>query len=295
MHMEEAENPESRQSFNLSPLYMKKRILMLAFAAVALLLASCDPDLNKGGDYPAELDKMVVDASLVVKGKVVVLHTSLTDEEDVDNHGVVEVTEVVDGPETLRDLKGQQITVRFADIGKVKEGEERLIFAEPYWFGEFIGVDEKASVGSGDKLYADQEIKKHIQSARKKVEEDATAKRLKAATLVVTGKVSQINPAKLETRVVTEHDPEWMEAEIQIEETLNGKADGGSVKILFASSNDVMYYLAPKFKQGDEGIFLLENTDEKLRKVSGAALMIKEPTGFVRGKEQVALYKRLLK
>lgn len=280
---------------------MKQKFLFASFLVALLFWAAACKDSGGGGgggggeSYPPELDRLVPGSSIVLKGKVLVTNSTLTDEEDVSRHGVVEVTEVIESPADIPVIKGEQITVRFQDIKNVKEGEERLFFAEPYWLGEFIGVDELGSVKAEDKLYNNTKLSSNIQQARTKMEETDLAKILKASPLVVAGKVNQTRRIPSEGEKLTEHDPEWMEAEIQVEEALHGKADGQIVKIVFASSRDVMFIDAPKLQQGDEGIFVLENTDEKSLIRQGIKLAVIDSKGFVRGKDRVAQFKRLLK
>ena len=198
---------------------MKLKFRYSILAVIVIMMTQCAPKKN----YPDELDKMVPGASFIFKGKVLVLHTTLTDEEDVSNTGAVVVNEVLDAPEAIGKMAGEQITVRFADINKVKAGDEMIFFTEPYWVGESIGVEEKASVPKSDKLFEDKEMISHIAKARNKYEEVQLKQTLTEASLVMTGKVMRINEMQEKMTVPTEHNPEWEEAEIQIDEMIKGK------------------------------------------------------------------------
>jgi hypothetical protein len=55
---------------------------------------------------------------------------------------------------------------------------------------------------------------------------------------------------------VSEHDPEWWAAELQILETLKGSHEG-EVKVRFPNSRDVRQHGVPKPHDGQEALFLL--------------------------------------
>ena len=71
---------------------MKLKFRYSILAVIVIMMTQCAPKKN----YPDELDKMVPGASFIFKGKVLILHTTLTDEEDVSNTGAVVVNEVLD-------------------------------------------------------------------------------------------------------------------------------------------------------------------------------------------------------
>jgi hypothetical protein len=255
-----------------------------------LIMAQCKAPDN----YPGELDKLVSDASLIFKAKIVLLHTVTTDEDDISNSGVVIVTDVIEAPESFKNISGQQVTVRFSDISKVKVGEERMFFTEPYWIGESLGVTEKGSVLKGDKLYESKEISSYIAQALNKQDDEQLRKYLKDSKFVITGKVVKINNPEDYKRMATEHDPEWREAEIQIDETIKGKTGSKTVKILFASSKDVMFFQSPKFNMGDEGIFIIQQTDSKTVDILKNNNMLIDKAGFIKGKEKVKHIRSLI-
>jgi hypothetical protein len=270
---------------------IKKIILFSSISVMMLILTQC----TTTGKYPDELDKLVPGSSFIFKGKVILLHTATTDEKDVTNTGVVLVTEVIDAPEFLQNVSGQQVTVRFTEINKVNVGEERMFFTEPYWIGETLGVTEIGSLLKSDKLYESKEILTYIKQAREKQADEQLGKILKDSRTVIAGKVLKISEPEGKVKTATEHDPEWKEAEIQIDQTLKGKIESKTVKILFASGKDVMFFQAPKFKEGDEGIFIIQQTDPQTLKLLRNENMIMDPLGFVKGKENTKRIETLLK
>jgi hypothetical protein len=268
----------------------QKRPLFGGLPLILLFMMQC----NSPNSFAGELDKVVPGASLIFKGTIVVLHTATTNEDDVSNAGVVTVKDVIEAPEALKAIAGQEVTVRFADIEKAKVGEERIFFTEPYWIGESLGVTEKGSVPKGDKLFENKDITSYIKEARAKGDEEQLRQKLKDAKLVIVGTVVKVGTPAGYKRMATEHDPEWKEAEIQIDETIKGQAEGKSINILFASSKDVMFVGSPKLKEGDAGIFITQPTDPGTAKLLRNENMVMEPSGFIRGKERVKQVKSLL-
>ena len=271
-------------------MFQKIKVTGITFLIIISIIG-CAPKDN----YPKELDSLTLGASLVFKAKVLVLHSTTTDEDDVSNTGVATVTEVIEAPESFSNISGQQITIRFADINKVNVGEEKIFFTEPYWIGEAIGVEEKGSVSKSSELYNDKEMSSHLKRARDNQDDEQLKNALKEAKLVITGKVAKINEVQGKITGLTEHDPEWKEAEVEVDETIKGNNEGKTVKILFASGKDVMFFQAPKFQPGDEGIFIIQQTDKQTAKQLKNDNMIIEPIGFIKGKEKVKRIKSLLK
>jgi len=95
-----------------------------------------------------------------------------------------------------------------------------------------------------------------IERFRQEQSDRDLAERLRSAELVVMGKVAAIRPSDI-PRGATEHDPEWYEADIQVTAVLKGSDTTHTVRILFPASRDVMWYDAPKFEKGAEGMWLL--------------------------------------
>ena len=185
---------------------MTQKKILGALIFLFLINTQCK---ESGNNYMNQLDSLVPGASLIFKAKIILLHTVTTEEDDVANAGVVTVTEVIDAPPSFQNLSGQQVTVRFSDINKVKVGEEKVFFTEPYWIGESIGVVEKGSIAKGEKLYDKKDITNYIRQARTRQDDEQIKKLLKDSKLAFTGRVTRIYVPEGYKRQATEHDPEW--------------------------------------------------------------------------------------
>jgi len=168
---------------------------------------------------------------------------------------IVHVDEVIDGPPDLVGFLGQEITVELSGKKTARAGQ-RLVFHTTGWiFGASVAVrslsEEPIKGGTAPERRADV-----LQSAQ-----------FADADLVVKGKVIKVMvpqdspPARKRAPTVpspiSEHDPVWREAVIQIDDVLKGEKKAGQVTVRFPDSSDVMFHGAPKFDTGQEGYFML--------------------------------------
>jgi hypothetical protein len=61
-------------------------------------------------------------------------------------------------------------------------------------------------------------------------------------------------------RRISEHDPDWHEAVVQVDSVAKGRPPAGGIVIGFPLSRDVAWYRAPKFQVGQRGVWLLRST-----------------------------------
>lgn len=100
------------------------------------------------------------------------------------------------------------------------------------------------------------------------------AQRLAQAEVVISGVVLSVarfggqRPAFL-----SQHDPEWWQATIEVQTVEKGKVASKTMAVLFANSKDVAWYNSPKMKQGDHGVWLLGNRDPFGKPVPGLAVV----------------------
>jgi hypothetical protein len=69
---------------------------------------------------------------------------------------------------------------------------------------------------------------------------------------------------------VSEHDPKWRDATIEIAAVHKGNHGARTIKVRFPSSTDVRWYKAPKFHPGDKGVWMLKKN--RTEPVSAGAL-----------------------
>jgi hypothetical protein len=222
--------------------------LLLAQVVGAFLAIALDQD-------PASIKEMAAKSQMVLRGTVKVMNSTTVTADDTSNLAVVRLDELVSGPPMMKAYVGKDITVRLVSKD-VKEGEERVFFANSWIFGDSVGVAEVSSFRQGATAAAPgaQSLAQSVSEGRAAAVDQQLRARLDRADLVVVGKVVAVRTTP-RTRV-TEHDPEWSEADIDVGTVLKGNAQG-RVTIAYPASNDVMWYKTPKPKEGQDGVFLL--------------------------------------
>jgi hypothetical protein len=186
---------------------------------------------------------------------------TLPEIKDKSRTVIVRVDEVIQAPQTQQKYHGQDITVQLTGRKKVEVGQQAVFYTNGWIYGDSIAVQ---SIGH-------HKVEQTPASLRlpgdpvKRLEERELQERLASADLVISGKVSGVRlpPTNLlaaeqpPSGRISEHDPEWREALIDIAAVHKGRHSQKQIVVMFPSSTDVMWYKAPKFSPGQEGIFLL--------------------------------------
>lgn len=187
----------------------------------------------------------------------------------------VTVSAVQNGTEVLRGFEGQDVTVLLSGGQKMKAGQSATFFTNPTVYGEsleVLSVGEVPSAGGGLHLSGAVSGADPVQS---KKDRDTRA-RYDDCDLVITGRVVSVSlPEEEEEKrsgaQVSEHDPLWRNATIQIDAVHKGTHSAKNVTVRFPSSEDIKWYASPKFHVGQEGFFMLRKDEIKTRRAAGAA------------------------
>jgi hypothetical protein len=187
---------------------------------------------------------------------------------------VVRVDQVLEAPEALDDFTGREVTVGLGSGERLKEGQQAIFYTLGLSLGEGLAV---RSLGHRDARRA-AGLQSAVAAGGDPV--DSLAQRdqrthVESADVVVTGRVTDVRlPAEAEAtralaagaagepgaaRPISEHDPKWREAVVQVDAVEKG-APPRELVVRFPESTDVRWYRAPKFRPGDQGVFVLHKT-----------------------------------
>jgi hypothetical protein len=226
-------------------------------ALTSLLLLAAGPILGLSGQAWAqpELSELLRDANVVVEATVTrVRGANVSAVPTSENTIVVKVGRVYEAPRSVGRLTGTEITVFLDDPGAVRVGDTMVLFARTWLAGDHIAVHEVgrlAGAGTAD-------MARRIAAARQRAGDDTLRDRLREAELVVQGRVMAVRPLPPDpTRGVSEHDPFWHEAVIQVSAALKGDRSLREVVVLFPTSRDIAWVNAPRFRAGQEGVWIL--------------------------------------
>ena len=216
------------------------------------------------GSAAAQLSRaaLVKQSDIIFIGTVTQVHAVAVPEVPAsDRTIVVRIDQVLEKPAAVALTPGDSVTVQTVRPGSLKPGTQATFYTTGWIFGRGVAVREVGhELGHSPVVAADQQ--EAVARARLDVNDaDLRAHILKAA-MVVAGRVEQVRPAELAAapgrpKRITEHDADWQEAIIQVEDGLKGARAGEQVVVRFPGSHDVAWVGTPRFAVGQEGTFLL--------------------------------------
>jgi hypothetical protein len=216
---------------------------------------------------PTRKTAQIEKPTFIFKGTIKKLKSATMKEVPVDkNTAVVTVDQVIEAPADLAGYDGQDLTVQLSSMHKVGE---MLIFNTVSWlYGDSIAVRSLseepikpshsamlAAVGDPVERRRQREQREHFDDADLVVSGKVVSVRLPSEEpLAAKGAVATSNTRR---KPVSEHDPKWREAVVEVDDVHKGDHKKKQVVIRFPASNDVMWYNAPKFHPGQQGHFML--------------------------------------
>lgn len=228
--------------------------MTLLFMGLAIILLAVSPLPRADSFAQSILDARVIEqSSFIFQGTIIKLKAvTLPIVPASENTIVVKVDEIIEAPKLLGDFTGQEITVLVRDPPTLRVGARGIFFARGWLLGEGIAVQEVGRF---------MDLRTEIIAARQTLADQTMEKRLASADLVVVGKVAEIKPVAEPgpSRPITEHDPQWQEAVVEIETVLKGDVALKRIVLWFPGSLDVAWVNVPRFKVDQEGIWILRH------------------------------------
>jgi hypothetical protein len=203
-------------------------------------------------------------------GTPTVAHAATMSDIPIDDRTlVVSVDHVLHAPDTFSTLTGHRITVQCDPQAAVPEiGQPLAFFTIGVAFGESILVQEVGRLTL-------EEIEPAMTQAAtpdgvggfEAAVRDAETMRLREqfalADAVVLGRVTSLE--KVLPDSISEHDPDWWRATVEIQRVERGNLKGDYVTVLYANSQDVRWRASPKPRAAQNGLFLLHATEAPLQ------------------------------
>ena len=234
---------------------------------LALLLA-LSGGANAAVPQAADSAALTRKSSIIFSGTVSQLAaTSFADVPKSAQTIVVKVDSVEKKPEAVSLKKGDNVTVEVKDPSAFQEGMHARFYTDGWIFGSGVAVKELGhELGAAAAEPAPSaEMKTHGQD---QISDQELMERMKASEFVVVGRVTDVrkwNAPKQKSGApsrVSEHDPDWHEAVVEVQSVLKGgKVKGNKVVVRFPDRNDVAWVSSPKFAKNQRGIFCL-NRDQ---------------------------------
>jgi hypothetical protein len=201
-----------------------------------------------------QASKLSAEAAFVFVGKVVKPRAATMPELAGDNTAIVQVERVVSAPDMFASLGGHQITVRFKKPPRLRSGRSLTFFANGWTFGSSVAVDV---VGTTEAAPTPA-LASAVRGARTSSSDSVLRARLASAEMSVVGTVADVTRSAQQPSHISEHDPNWHEAVIDVDEVIKGKKGTKQATVLFPNSDDVRWYRIGKYKTGQQGIWMLQ-------------------------------------
>jgi hypothetical protein len=216
------------------------------------------------------ITELLAQAPFAFVGTVQNLGASTMSSVDIhERTAVVHVDHVLHSPPAFSTLAGQLITVQLSDDKDPPAvGESWAFFAQGVAFGDSVVVGEvgrlpvdqvepavTASFEAGER--------QAFSSLQRQVEEEHLRQHAAEAAAIVVGRVVAL--ARAVGPVVSEHDPDWWKATIDVFHVERGDVEPGELTVLYANSLDVRWHTVPKPKASQGGLWILHATEGPLR------------------------------
>jgi len=224
-----------------------------------LSLASCASKAPGAG----EVDTLTSQSKFVFRGTVqknndATMPETVTTARTV----VVKVQEVLRSPEVIGDFSGREIVVQLREGAPAKPGQQLVFFANGWVYGRSLAVIEVGRTRVPDNAAGLGQL---VAVAVQKEEDKKVQARIDLAALVIAGKVSDVRPAPRQEQPepVSEHSPDWQQAVVEVASVEKGQYSQKTLVVLFPASTDEFWYESPKFRPGQEGIFILQKDQQE--------------------------------
>ena len=229
-----------------------------------LLLASCACASAATPQATDNQAALMGKSSIVFSGTVSQLAaTSFADVPKSAQTIVVRVDAILKKPAAVSLKRGDSVTVEVKDASAFQEGAQATFYTAGWIFGSGVAVKELGHVLGEAAPGAAAGGSAHGQE-QGRLSDQELKDRMNASDCVVVGRVTDVrkwNAPKTKSGSplhVTEHDPDWHEAVVEIQSVLKGApVKGNKVVVRFPNVDDVAWAHSPRFTKNQRGIFCL--------------------------------------
>jgi hypothetical protein len=166
------------------------------------------------------------------------------------------IEEVLRSTAVLRGLAGMEAIVVTRHATALTELHDVILFTDCISLGQQILLREIGHVE------ASSETSHQVAEAVREADERPLRERVAAADLIVTGEVVESRAIEQPFPPKSEHDAIWWIARVTVASVLKGRRPRGEIEVLFANSDDIVWYKSPKLHRGVSGILLLHRIKE---------------------------------
>ena len=167
------------------------------------------------------------------------------------------IEEVLRSTEAMSGLAGKNVVVVTQHAEALRGQHSPILFTQCLSVGQHLLVREIGHVA------ASVETTRQIAEAVREAEERPLRERIAAASLIVAGEVAESRALEHEFPPKSEHDPLWWVARVALASVLKGRKPRDPVEVVFANSDDHVWFKSPKLHRELRGVFLLHRMTEE--------------------------------
>ncbi|MCI0504765.1 MAG: hypothetical protein L0Z73_01505 [Gammaproteobacteria bacterium] len=236
---------------------VNKRWVLFCILA-ALTVSACE---KKPPPEDKVLDKLVQDSTYIFSGAVEKSGAAHMESVPVnDKTAVVKISRVYTPSDVLGDLTGKEVTIQLQQDPSTGPGETTVFFTNGWIYGKGIAFME---VGRMKEDQPDK-FKSRVDSSLQRKADQQLKDRIDRAAIVAVAKVVKTDELKLDQRLpISEHNPQWREAVLQISSIVKGELQGEELRMIYPESNDEVWIASPKPKVEAEGIWILQKDQQE--------------------------------
>jgi hypothetical protein len=222
----------------------------LAFVCAAAPASGRSPPPTGEAVTDAQLEHWLADSDVIFEGTVTQPGGSTVPNMTTEDHRAIVSIRTLYAPSS-GPLVGLAEVTLFGRAAPFQTGEHAIFAAQSAIIGKGVALRY-----AGQLARIPTDLARLIDAAKARVADHALAARLTGAPLVVLGTVTAVSAGPAPTSI-SEHNPVWNVATVEVEATLKGEAPR-QVEVLFPTSRDLRWYARRRFKLGDRGVFVLQ-------------------------------------
>ena len=225
------------------------------------------------GQELAPEESVLKEAEIVLVGTVVgpaILEGAVTAEGEAVTVKVEKILRP-EAPSVISGFEGGNVTVQLLEPGSLGPGDSATFYTRLGSMGRGLTVIELAHIlipGVGAMEERVMAAAAATESALAGLSNSALRAQIQQADVVLLGRVMAIREipaaalATEELRPLSEHDPNWQQAVVEVQEGIKGlEGTTRRISVRFAASTDIRWFQSPKLTVGEERIFMLDRDE----------------------------------
>jgi hypothetical protein len=188
------------------------------------------------------------------------------------NTSIVVVEKVLKKPDAVALAPSDRVTVLAEENSTpLQKGVRGLFITEGMIYGASLAVRMVSWEPAPAVATAATQEESRATAKLQELTDKALRESIQSVEMVVVGRVKEIRAASAveltpNEQRISEHNPEWQEAIVEVQEMLKGPAGISEIVVRFPASQDIMWVGYPKLKTGQESTLLLRQDQ-----ISGAS------------------------